>query len=102
MFGSSHDPFAEQVSGWVLPHHKAEVRRIAKQKGWSESKTVRTLIDSALQRNLGEQYAVMLRTTIEDAMKKEVQKYSNGLGRPPRHECRGFSALLVSSNGTDM
>jgi hypothetical protein len=65
----------EQIAGWVLPHIKSEVRRIEKLKGWSQSKTVATMVEQALAHNIGEQFAVMIRATIQDAVKKEIQSY---------------------------
>jgi hypothetical protein len=54
----------------VPPHIKAEIQRLAKLKGWSESKTVATLLDGALQRKLGEEYATILSATLEDTILK--------------------------------
>jgi len=65
-----HKRRTKQVAGWVPPHIKAEIQRLAKLKGWSESKTVSTLLDGALQRKLGEEYATILSATLEDTILK--------------------------------
>jgi hypothetical protein len=35
----------QQIAGRVLPHIKSEVVRVAKLKGWTESKTVAALVE---------------------------------------------------------
>jgi hypothetical protein len=50
-----------QIAGRVKPAVKSEVARIAKLKGWTESKTVATLVEQALAGNLAEQFGVMLK-----------------------------------------
>jgi hypothetical protein len=62
------------VAGRVPVHIKSEVNRIGAVHGWTESKTVRTLIEQALAKNLGEQFAVMIRNTIQEAVKTELRK----------------------------
>jgi hypothetical protein len=69
----------EEIAGWVPPFIKSEIRAIAKKKGWSESKVVAGLVNQALQTSLGEQYGTALKITVEDAIKKEMQKYNNRL-----------------------
>src|SRR5688572_10492767 len=51
----------EQIAAWVKPHIKSAVERIEKLNGWSQSKAVGTLVEQALAKNLGEQFAVMIR-----------------------------------------
>jgi hypothetical protein len=62
------------IWGRVPFHIKAEVLRIGKQHGWTESYTVNTLVQKALAQSLGEQFAVMIRHTIQEAVKTELQK----------------------------
>jgi hypothetical protein len=62
------------LAGRVPWHIKAEVTRLGAVHGWTESKTVRTLIEQALAKNLGEQFAVMIRQTIQEAVRTELQK----------------------------
>ena len=66
-----------QISGRVPPRIKSEVQRIAKLKGWTESFTVRALIEQALARNLAEQFGVMLKTTIQEAITTQLKKDNN-------------------------
>jgi hypothetical protein len=61
----------------VLPHIKSEVVRVAKLKGWTESKTVAALVEQALAHSLAEQFGVMLRTTIQETITKQMQKENN-------------------------
>ena len=44
----------------VKPSIKSEVVRVARLKGWTESKTVASLVEQALAANLAESFAVML------------------------------------------
>ena len=67
----------QQIAGRVLPHIKSEVIRVAKLKGWTESKTVASLVEQALAHSLAEQFGVMLRTTIQEAITKQMQKENN-------------------------
>ena len=67
----------QQISGRVLPHIKSEVVRVAKLKGWTESKTVAALVEQALAHSLAEQFGVMLRTTIQETITKQMQKENN-------------------------
>jgi hypothetical protein len=67
----------QQIAGRVLPHIKSEVVRVAKLKGWTESKTVAALVEQALAHSLAEQFGVMLRTTIEETITKQMQKENN-------------------------
>src|SRR5207248_10978993 len=67
----------QQIAGRVLPHIKSEVIRVAKLKGWTESKTVAALVEQALAHSLAEQFGVMLRTTIQEAITKQMQKENN-------------------------
>src|SRR5437016_1205468 len=67
----------QQIAGRVLPHIKSEVVRVAKLKGWTESKTVAALVEQALAHSLAEQFGVMLRTTIQEAITKQMQKENN-------------------------
>jgi hypothetical protein len=62
------------IAGRVPFRIKTEVNRIATAKGWTESYTVLDLVEQALAKNLGEQFAVMIRHTIQEAVKRELQK----------------------------
>jgi hypothetical protein len=67
----------QQIAARVLPHVKSEVVRVAKLKGWTESKTVAALVEQALAHSLAEQFGVMLRTTIQETITKQMQKQNN-------------------------
>jgi hypothetical protein len=62
------------VAGRVPLHIKIEVNRIGASKGWTESKTVKTLLEQALAHSLGEKFAVMIHNTIQEAVRTELQK----------------------------
>ena len=62
------------IAGRVPFHIKTEVNRMGAMMGWTESKTVKSLVEQALAKNLGEQFAVMIRNTIQEAVKTELQK----------------------------
>jgi hypothetical protein len=53
---------------------KTEINRIIGLKGGTESSTVKDLLEQALAKSLGEQFAVMIRHTIQEAVKTELQK----------------------------
>jgi hypothetical protein len=63
-----------QISGRVKPHIKSEVVRLAKLKGWTESRTVADLVEQALAGTLAEQFGVMLKTTIQEAITTQVRQ----------------------------
>jgi hypothetical protein len=69
-----------QIAGRVKPAVKSEVVRLAKLKGWTESKTVAVLVESALAANLAEQFALMLKATIQDAVTKQMRQENNRAG----------------------
>jgi hypothetical protein len=62
------------IAGRVPFHIKSEILRIGAMHGWKESYTVRTLVEQALAHSLGEKFAVMIRNTIQEAVKTELQK----------------------------
>ena len=83
----------EQIAGWVKPSIKAEVKRIEQLNGWSQSKTVATLVEEALAHRMGEQFAVMIRQTIQEAVRQEFQRYTNRMGSIT------FSAYMAAEQG---
>ena len=66
-----------QIAGRVSPAVKSEVARVAKLKGWTESKTTANLVEQALAGNLAEQFSVMLKTTIQEAVTTQMRKEGN-------------------------
>jgi hypothetical protein len=66
-----------QIASRVAPHIKSEVVRVAKRKGWTESKTVACLVEQALAHNLAEEFAVTLKNTLEHAITKQMANATN-------------------------
>src|SRR5688500_806943 len=83
----------ELIAGRVPPHIKSEVGRIAKLRGWSPSETVARLVEQALARTIAEQFGVMIRQTIQEAVRQEFQNYTNRMGKLT------FSAYLAAEQG---
>jgi hypothetical protein len=83
----------EQIQARVPPHIKSEILRIANLKGWTESYTVRTLVEQALSRTIAEQFGVMIRQTIQEAVRQELQIYTNRMGK------LNFNAYLSAEQG---
>jgi hypothetical protein len=83
----------EQIQGRVPPHIKSEIQRIANLKGWTESYTVRTLVEQALARTIAEQFGVMIRQTIQGTVRQEFQIYTNKMGK------LNFNAYLAAEQG---
>jgi hypothetical protein len=69
-----------QIAGRVSPAVKSEIVRLAKLKGWTESRTVAALVESAIAGNLAEQFGVMLKTTLQEAVTTQMQKENNRAG----------------------
>jgi hypothetical protein len=80
----------ELVAGRVSPHIKSEVNRMAKLRGETPSKTVAWLVEQALARTIAEQFGVMIRQTIQEAVRQEFRTYTNRMGKLT------FSAYLAA------
>jgi hypothetical protein len=65
------------VAGRIAPHLKTQVLKRAKDKGWSESKTVADLVEQALANDLAKSFAVSLKNSLTDALTGEVRKEHN-------------------------
>jgi hypothetical protein len=65
------------VAGRIAPHLKTQVRKRAKDKGWSESKTVADLVEQALANDLAKSFAVSLKNSLTDALTTQVHKEYN-------------------------
>jgi hypothetical protein len=70
----------QQIASRVPPHIKSEVVRVAKRKGWTESKTVGFLVEQALAHTLAEEFGVMLQNTLEQAITRQMQKENSRAG----------------------
>jgi hypothetical protein len=64
----------------VKPHIKSEVVRVAKLKGWTESKTVADLVEQALTHNLAEQLGVALKNILQEAVTTQMAKADSRAG----------------------
>jgi hypothetical protein len=65
------------VAGRIAPHLKIQVLKVAKAKGWTESKTVADLVEQALANDLGKSFAISLKNSLTDALTAEVRKENN-------------------------
>ena len=65
------------VAGRIAPHLKTQVLKRAKDKGWSESKTVADLVEQALANDLGKSFVVSLTNTLTAALTTTVRKEYN-------------------------
>ena len=65
------------VAGRLAPHLKTQVLKRAKDKGWSESKTVADLVEQALANDLAKSFAVSLKNSLTAALTGEVRKEHN-------------------------
>jgi hypothetical protein len=70
---------AVPLTVWVKPIVKAEVTRLAKQEGLSDSATGAALIEKAIQTNLDLQYSALLQPIIESAIQKGMRAISTRL-----------------------
>ena len=70
-----------QVAGRVIPVVKAEIRRLAKLKGVTESKMVATLLEQAIAGNLAEQFAVQLKSSLKEAATESMSAISKANNR---------------------
>jgi hypothetical protein len=65
------------VAGRIAPHLKTQVLRRAKDKGWSESKTVADLVQQALENDLAGSFSVSLTNSLTEALTTKVGKEYN-------------------------
>jgi hypothetical protein len=86
----------ELIAGRVPPHIKSEVNRMAKLRGEKPSKTVRHLVEQALARTIAEGFGVMIRQTIQEAVRQEFQKFSDRWGTV------NFATYLAAEQGRVM
>ncbi len=62
-----------QVSAWVNPAIKGELKRLASQEGLSLSQTCASLLAEAIRQRLHIQHAVLLQPIIEQAIRKQMR-----------------------------
>jgi len=68
-----------QVSAWVNPAIKGELKRIASQEGLSLSQTCAALLAEAIRQRLHIQHAVLLQPIIEQAIRKQMRSVTTRL-----------------------
>ena len=68
-----------QLTLWTNPIVKAEIQRIAKREGLSESAVGAAILEKALQQNADLEYGALLRPIIESAIKDNLQTMSTRL-----------------------
>ena len=68
-----------QVSAWVNPAVKGELKRIASQEGLSLSQTCAALLAEAIRQKLSVQHAVLLQPIIEQAIRKQMRSVTTRL-----------------------
>jgi hypothetical protein len=61
--------------------------------GWTQSRTVRHLVEQALARSIAEQFGVMIRQTIQEVVREEFRIYTNRMGKLT------FNAYLAAEQG---
>jgi hypothetical protein len=84
----------EQVTGRVLPVLKTQLLKVAKQRGAkTESRAVAMAVEVFVANEFGKQFLVMIRQTIQEAVRQEFQAYTNRFGKLT------FSAYLAAEQG---
>ena len=68
-----------QLTLWTNPIVKAEIQRIAKREGLSDSAVGAAFLEKALQQNADLEYGALLRPIIESAIKENLQTMSTRL-----------------------
>ena len=72
----------EQVTGRVFPTLKAQLLKVAKQRGAkSESAAVAMAVEVFVANEFGQQFLVMIRQTIQETVRQELRNYSNRMGK---------------------
>ena len=72
----------EQVTGRVLPVLKAQLLKVAKQRGaTSESQAVKMAVEVFVANEFGQQFLTMIRQTIQETVRQELKSYTNRMGK---------------------
>jgi hypothetical protein len=69
----------EQLTLWVKPIVKTELKRLAEQEGLSVSSVGAAFLEKAMQSNLDMQYGTLLQSIIESAIEKQMRSMSTRL-----------------------
>jgi hypothetical protein len=84
----------EQVTGRVLPGLKAHLLKVAKQRGAkTESTAVKMAVEVFVANEFGKQFLVMIRQTIQETVRQELQAYTNRFGKLT------FASYLAAEQG---
>jgi hypothetical protein len=84
----------EQVTGRVLPGLKAQLLKVAKQRGAkTESTAVKMAVEVFVANEFGKQFLVMIRQTIQETVRQEFQAYTNRFGKLT------FASYLAAEQG---
>ena len=84
----------EQVTGRVLPVLKAQLLKVAKQRGAkTESTAVKMAVEVFVANEFGKQFLVMIRQTIQETVRQEFQAYTNRFGKLT------FASYLAAEQG---
>ena len=84
----------EQVTGRVLPALKAQLLKVAKQRGAkTESTAVKMAVEVFVANEFGKQFLVMIRQTIQETVRQEFQAYTSRFGKLT------FASYLASEQG---
>src|SRR5712692_4366278 len=67
------------VTLWMSPRERAELQRVAQQKGLSISQTGRAFVVKMLEQNLYDQHAALLDPIIDKAIGKHMRSYGTRL-----------------------
>ena len=84
----------EQVTGRVLPVLKAQLLKVAKQRGAkNESTAVKMAVEVFVANDFGKQFLTMIRQTIQETVRQEFQAYTNRMGK------LNFAGYLAAEQG---
>src|SRR5947207_4204026 len=84
----------EQVTGRVVPVLKTQLLKVAKQRGAkTESRAVAMAVEVFVANEFGKQFLVMIRQTIQEAVRQEFRVYTNRMGKI------NFAGYLAAEQG---
>jgi hypothetical protein len=84
----------EQATGRISPVLKAQLLKVAKQRGAkNESQSVKMAVEVFVANEFGKQFLVMIRQTIQATVREEFQGYTNRFGK------LSFASYLAAEQG---
>jgi hypothetical protein len=82
------------VTGRVLPVLKSQLLKVAKQRGAkNESTAVKMAVEVFVANEFGKQFLTMIRQTIQETVRQELQAYTNRMGK------LNFAGYLAGEQG---